>query len=141
MYYRDYDNYINNATGYLDNPNTREPMERNMDRDRNMEQDLERMYPESYRIIHPMVVVACNNVSMPITEETLSRTVDDIYDRAQASGRINMDMSFDDDFRSDDRQFPGEFVRRSPRRRNRFGRDLIRILVLRELLDRRRRRP
>ncbi|MCL2860298.1 MAG: hypothetical protein FWF46_07105 [Oscillospiraceae bacterium] len=135
MYYQDYDNYMKNTTGCGDNPNTRDAMDRNMD------QDLERMYPDIYRIVYPMVVIACNNISMPLTEDMLNRMVDDIYDRVQATGRVNMDMNFEDEFRNESRQFPGEFTRERPRRRNRFGRDLIRVLLLRELLDRRRRRP
>ena len=29
--------------------------------------DLERMYPDSYKIVYPMVVSSCRNVSMPVT--------------------------------------------------------------------------
>ena len=96
--------------------------------------DLERMYPDVYRVVYPMVRSACDNVRMPITEEMLDNMTDDIYDRVEADGRINVEISFE--VRSEESQ---ETRQPRPRRRNRFLRDLIRILLLRELLGRRRR--
>lgn len=100
---------------------------------------LERMYPDTYRIVYPMVVSACRMVSMPITEEMLDRMTDDIYDRAAADSRINIDINIEIESRddSDSRQISNITGGRRPRRRNRFFRDLIRILLLRELLGRR----
>lgn len=96
--------------------------------------DLERMYPDVYRVVYPMVRSACDNVRTPVTEEMVDNMTDDIYDRVEADGRINVEISFE--VRSDE---PQETRQRMPRRRNRFLRDLIRILLLRELLGRRRR--
>ena len=98
--------------------------------------DLERMYPDSYRVVYPMVVSACNTVNMPITEDMLDNMTDDIYDRAMADGRISVDINIET------RDDEGRQMGRRPRpRRNRFFRDLIRILLLRELLGRRQRFP
>ena len=96
--------------------------------------DLERMYPETYRVIYPMVCFACDNIRTPVTEETVDMMTDDIYDRVEADGRIKFDISVEvrnDEDTQENRQ-------RRPRRRNRFLRDLIRILLLRELIRRRR---
>lgn len=103
--------------------------------------DLERMYPDCYRVVYPMVVTACANITMPVTEDMIDRMTDDIYDRAAADGRISIDINVEVENReesSDDRQMMGRPRRPRPRR-NRFFRDLIRILLLRELLGRRRR--
>ena len=97
---------------------------------------LETMYPDTYRVVYPMVVSACNMVNTPVTEDMLDKMTNDIYDRAEADGRINIDISVE--VRNNGEM--QENRQRSPRRRNRFLRDLIRILLLRELL-RRRRRP
>lgn len=102
--------------------------------------DLESMYPDTYRVIYPMVVSACNGVAMPISEEMLDRMTDDIYDRAELDSRININMNMTGSpVRSNNsRQFSGTGRRPRPRPRNRFLRDLIRILLLRQLLGRRR---
>ena len=102
--------------------------------------DLERMYPDSYRVVYPMVVSTCRNVSMPVTEDMIDRMTDDIYDRAVADGRISVDINVEienreDGKNSEDRQMMNRPPRR--RRRNRIFRDLIRILLLRELIGRR----
>ena len=101
--------------------------------------DLERMYPDSYRVVYPMVVSTCRNVSMPVTEDMIDRMTDDIYDRAVADGRINVDISVELETREDSKEEDRQMINRPPRRRsrNRFFRDLIRILLLRELIGRR----
>lgn len=100
--------------------------------------DLERMYPDSYRVVYPMVVSTCRNVSMPVTEDMIDRMTDDIYDRAVADGRINVDISVELETREDSKEEDRQMINRPPkrRRRNRFFRDLIRILLLRELIGR-----
>ena len=101
--------------------------------------DLERMYPDSYRVVYPMVVSTCRNVSMPVTEDMIDRMTDEIYDRAVADGRINVDISVELETREDSKEEDRQMINRPPRRRrrNRFFRDLIRILLLRELIGRR----
>ncbi|MGN1300500.1 MAG: hypothetical protein ACI4VC_04065 [Clostridia bacterium] len=101
--------------------------------------DLERMYPDSYRVVYPMVVSTCRNVSMPVTEDMIDRMTDDIYDRAVADGRINVDISVELETKEDSKEEDRQMINRPPRRRrrNRFFRDLIRILLLRELIGRR----
>ena len=101
--------------------------------------DLERMYPDSYRVVYPMVVSTCRNVSMLVTEDMIDRMTDDIYDRAVADGRINVDISVELETREDSKEEDRQMINRPPRRRrrNRFFRDLIRILLLRELIGRR----
>lgn len=144
MNYQSYDDYMRSMLGYPNmdmcmNMQTPTPYQ-------NMYQasdNLERMYPDTYRIVYPMVVSACNMVTMPVTEEMLDRMTDDIYDRAANDSRINIDINIGLESREDnnDRQISNESRQRIPRRRNRFFRDLIRILLLRELLGRRPRFP
>lgn len=143
MNYQDYDEYMRNLMGY---PNMRASMSPSMSMPSfsNMEtysDDLERMYPEVYRVVYPMVCFACDNIRTPVTEEMVDMMTDDIYDRVEADGRINIDISVEvrnEQSNNEDRQ---ENRQRRPRRRNRFLRDLIRILLLRELVRRRRRFP
>ena len=147
MNYQSYDEYMRSLMGY---PNMRtsmnQPMNMGMNMNNDMNQfmnmdsgteDLERMYPETYRVIYPMVCSACDNVRAPVTEEMIDMMTDDIYDRVENDGRINVEVSVEvrnENNSSENRQ-------RMPRRRNRFLRDLIRILLLRELIRRRPRFP
>lgn len=134
MNYQDYDEYMRSLIGY---PNMRTSMSPSMFTMEAYSDDLERMYPEVYRVVYPMVCFACDNIRTPVTEEMLDMMTDDIYDRVEADGRINVDISVE--VRNNEEI--QENRQRRPRRRNRFLRDLIRILLLRELLRRRHRRP
>ena len=144
MNYQNYDEYMRSVLGYPNmgrsmNPNMSQPMFQFS----NMEiysDDLERMYPEVYRVVYPMVCFACDNVRTPVTEGMVDMMTDDIYDRVEADGRINVNMYFEDRNIQSDIEDRQEDRQRMPRR-NRFLRDLIRILLLRELLRRRRRFP
>ena len=130
MDYQSYDEYMRSLMGY---PNMRASMSPSMSPSMfSMEtcsEDLERMYPEVYRVVYPMVCSACDSINMraPITEQMVDTMTDDIYDRVEADGRINIDISVE--VRSDGAT--QENRQRMPRRRNRFLRDLIRILILR----------
>lgn len=130
MNYQSYDEYMRSLMGYPNMRTSMFSMETSSD-------DLERMYPEVYRVVYPMVCFACDNIRTPVTEEMVDMMTDDIYDRVEADGRINIDISVE--VRNDEET--QESRQRRPRRRNRFLRDLIRILLLRELLRRRRRFP
>lgn len=142
MNYENYEDYMRNVLGYSTNMNYSNMCMNNQTPYQNIylaPNSLERMYPDTYRIVYPMVVSACNMVNMPITEEMLDRMTDDIYDKAIADSRINIDINIEVESREDNdsRQLSDESRQRRPRRRNRFFRDLIRILLLRELLGRR----
>lgn len=141
MNYQSYDDYIRSILGNSNMNCSNMCTNNNQTPYSNISQSsdyLERMYPDTYRIVYPMVVSACNMATMPVTEEALDKMTDDIYDRAATDARINVDINIGIESRDNNnyRQFPDDF-RRRPRRRNRFFRDLIRILLLRELLRRR----
>ena len=144
MNYQSYDDYMRSVLGYpsMNCPNMGMNMQTTYQDMNQACDDLERMYPDTYRIVYPMVVSACDMVTMPVTEEMVDRMTDNIYDRAASDSRISIDINIGLESREDsnDRQFSNQSMQRRPRR-NRFFRDLIRILLLRELLRRRRRFP
>lgn len=125
---------MNYSNMYMNNPAQYQNMFQSCDY-------LETMYPDTYRVVYPMVVSACNMVNSPVTEDMLDRMTNDIYDRAETDGRINIDINVGVEVRenNDSKQVSSDSRQMRPRR-NRFFRDLIRILLIRELL-RRRRRP
>lgn len=147
MDFQNYNDYMRSTMGFsgMNNPN----MCMNMNCPspyQNMVQpsddDLERMYPDTYRIVHPMVVSACAmvNVSMPVTEDMVDRMTDDIYDRAVTDRRISVDINVGVESRENSSESSDDFRQMRPRRRNRFFRDFIRVLLLRELFRRRHQR-
>lgn len=141
MDYQNYDDYMRNMFGYSGMNqsnmyrNSQIPFQSVMFQQND---DLETMYPDTYKIIFPMVVSSCSMVSIntPITESMVDEMTDDIYDRAVADSRISIDINIEVENREEDNS-----RQRRPRRRNRFLRDFIRVLLLRELLRRRRRFP
>lgn len=100
------------------------------------EQQLEMMYPRIYYIIYPVVVRHCDMMDMTYgrmympNREEVERMTDNIHSQVEADVDAEMQQESEG---SEERQFGFGFGRR------RFLRNLISILLLRELLHRRRR--
>ena len=164
MYNQSYDDYMRSVLGYsnfdgyrmntMNNMNTMGMNSMNMNNmgmnSMNMSnmgmntqdmscEDIEQLYPEVYRVVYPMVCSSCDRIQFPnapVTDEMVTRMTNDIYDRVEADGRINIEVSVEVRGESENRQTSTETRQRRPR--NRFLNDLIRILLLRELFRRRR---
>ena len=93
----------------------------------NQKQELNECYPDIYNIVYPMIQKACNQNTKPITRELINSMTDEIYfaieDKEMLEKR-DKDVKFVQS--TEDRQI----------RRNTTLNDLIRILILRELLGR-----
>ena len=90
---------------------------------------LDNMYPEVYRTIYPMVTKSCDTIGNNmysqngmISENTIDEMVDNIYSSVIPTSEVRED-EVTDEFRSSHRS---------------LSKDLIRILLIRELLYRRR---
>ena len=125
-----YEQYMRNVLGYQAmNNNTYDMYYDNWDMSNmasmnNIQmQELENCYPEIYTIVYPMVQRACSQNTRPITRELIDNMTDEIYfaieDKEMLENRNKED-------KGEDRQI----------RRNTNLNDLIRILILRELLGR-----
>lgn len=94
-------------------------------------QEVNMLYPEIYRIVYPMVQKACGMRSIAIINEAqINEIVEEVYtavetDETQTGSR--------DDTRNGDVKNPRAKETRRPAN-NSWLRDLIRILILRELL-------
>lgn len=102
-------------------------------------EDIEELYPEVYRVVYPMVCSSCDRIqfpNVPVTDEMVTRMTDDIYDRVEADGRIKIEVNVTTEVRESSNS--SAETKQRPRPRNRFLRDLIKILLLRELFKRRR---
>ena len=125
-----YEQYMRNVLGYQAmNNNTYDMYYNNWDMSNmaamnNIQMsELENCYPEIYTIVYPMVQRACSQNTRPITRELIDNMTDEIYfaieDKEMLENRNKEE-------KGEDRQI----------RRNTNLNDLIRILILRELLGR-----
>ena len=153
MYNESYEEYIRSILGYPDySNNTFNNVSSNMTTNfRNSEtyrQQLEACYPEIYKIVYPMVQKACVSNTRPVTPELIDELTNEIYLSVETDNQINLTINLTNEVSStgnrnisnrtkteninenkenrvEDRQF-----------RNRGLQDLIRILLVRELLGR-----
>lgn len=164
MNQQSYEEYIRSILGYSNtNPNECTACGNDFntipDRQNTDNVLLEECYPEIYKIVYPMIVKTCRNCTGPITRELVEEMTDDIY-RAVEPNEIDINITLNNEVnnttqnnnsnnttnfnntrkemnrqstsikkeqenRGEDRQF-----------RNRNLRDLIQILLIRELLGR-----
>lgn len=161
MYDNQYEEYIRSVLGY---PNTTNMNQNQMYQNEypnpsqvNMRNDLEDFYPEIYKIIYPMVQKACDGNMGANSREEIERMTDEIYSAIEDSNQINVNINLGNTVsttnmnRTQNRnEIPKEEVQKkqevenrniegesriSPRNNN--LRDLIKILLIRELLRRR----
>ncbi len=101
--------------------------------------DLEMLYPEIYRRVYPLVCNECNMNTMPLTEEVIEKMTNNVYKNIEVDLKIetnvNLEVRKDENKNTSSRQ--PENRQMSQRRDNAFLRDLIRILIIRELFRRR----
>ena len=95
--------------------------------------ELESCYPDIYKIIYPMVQKACTQNVEPLTREKIDKMTEEIYNALEGNEIIENRTSENKDVKnsntkSEDRQVVT--------RRNSTLNDLIRILILREILGR-----
>ncbi|MBQ2938670.1 MAG: hypothetical protein IJE05_07405 [Clostridia bacterium] len=114
--------------------------------------NLESCYPEIYKIVYPMVTKKCSNVRMPVTDEDIQNMTDEIYFALEGRTEVQININLGNDVRNTETtntnttrtsdkkpevkvtEVSGE--KRETRQINRGLRDLIQILLIRELLNR-----
>ena len=107
--------------------------------------ELERFYPEIYKILYPMIQTACMKNTRPLTEETLNEMVKDIYsnfnaedvnDVRSSSKPKDSSSTSKTSSKTDSAETRNRGEERVIRPNNYVLNDLIRILLIRELLGR-----
>lgn len=94
-------------------------------------QELEECYPEIYRIIYPMVQKVCSQNTRPFTRELVDSMTDEVYFAIEDRDMIENRDKDDKTPKSTDKTENRQTIIRNTRLN-----DLIRILILRELLGR-----
>lgn len=90
-------------------------------------QELENCYPDIYKIVYPMVQKACSRNTRIINNELIDSMTDEIYYAVE-------DRKMQDDRSKAEKQTKEVVENRQSEVRNQGLNDLIRILILRELL-------
>ena len=161
MYNNVYQEYINNIIGIV--PRIQPDFKYNTYSNINYFQErgdtnneLERLYPELYKLLYPMIQTACMRNTKPITEETIDEMVKDIYSNFNVDDVTILNINLTNDVRSNGKtneiskssniKSTSKTVaenrnnevneERNLRSSNYVLNDLIRILLIRELLER-----
>lgn len=168
MYDNQYEEYIRSILGYPNTTNfNQNQMYSNgylVAMQTDTRNDLEEFYPEIYKIIYPMVKKACEENMRASTREEIEQMTDEIYSALEDSNQINVNINLGNTVSttninrtqnrnevhkeevqrktSENQETENRNVEMQNRRRpgNNNLRDLIKILLIRELL-RRRNRP
>ena len=143
MYYSNYEDYMRSVLGYPADNNTYQ-IYNNYEMPQNCNtSDLEDLYPDIYKKINPIVCRACENNNAPITKELIDNLTMQISDTVEknidiTTVNLNVELSREDNRKQENRNMK-ELPREDRNRPNNpFLRDLIRILILNNLLGRNR---
>ena len=165
MYDSQYEEYIRSVLGYPStanmNQNQMYQTEYPNPSQVNRRNDLEEFYPEIYKIIYPMVQKACDGNMGANSREEIEQMTDEIYSAIEDNNQINVNINLGNTIsttnmnRMQNRNeiSKEEIQKKSPEKqevknrntegesrispRNNNLRDLIKILLIRELLRRR----
>lgn len=101
--------------------------------------ELENYYPEIYRIVYPMVRKVCTQNNRGFSKEAIDSMVDEVYDNLETNEITALNITLNNDVRGEnpsENRDGKEENRQMMIRRNNTLNDLIRILILRELIRR-----
>lgn len=151
-----YEDYIRSILGYPNyaNNNISENNYQNMPTSniRNSESDkqLEACYPEIYKVVYPMINKACSNNTRPITPDLIDELTEEIYSAVENDTQINININLTNEVQTNQNRNISSHAKKEEIKesraenrqfRNRGLQDLIRILLIRELLGRPGNRP
>lgn len=152
MYNETYEDYIRSILGY---PRITDTYMMNSQENINYDypsqnSELEDYYPEIYRIVYPMIEKRCRENTNPITSELVDNMTNEIYMAIEGNENIEININLGNSVGTeqnrntatqtkkeenrDSRQQNSNNNRQTGQFRNRTLRDLIRILLIRELL-------
>ncbi len=145
MYNTSYEEYMRTVLGYT--PNCMQDTFTNNDyyimqpnNNRMQDCDFEDLYPDMYKKVYPLVCNECNTNNMPITQETLEQMTDNVLRKIEVDLKIQTNVKIEtrkDDTKPSNARMQETNTKREDRApQNNVLRDLIKILILRELIDR-----
>lgn len=143
MYSSNYEDYMQQVLGYSIMPRNTYQMQDiyNIEDYRDYSQnELENMYPDIYKMAYPMVQKVCMRVNGVIDEKMISEMTIEVYN-AMEETRIEESNTQTTKNTSEQRSGVNDKKKEETRQQNFMLNDLIRILIIRELLRRQPPRP
>ena len=160
MYDNNYEDYIRSILGYPSTTNFESNSTYGVgyseQSQTNVRNSLEQFYPEIYKIIYPMIKKACNGNMTANTREEIEQMTDEIYSALEDNNQINVNINLGNNISTTstnqvenrnekqkeeiqkrtvtENRNTQQQERRAPMNNN--LRDLIKILLIRELLGR-----
>lgn len=157
MYYQNYEDYMRAVLGYpIEKRENYIPIEQsyNLESRVTKTKELEECYPEVYRIINPIVCEICNKYNGNYTKDTINTMVDEVYKRINLNNEISIKINLDNKIQEKEihrnnlktginNRISDDNIRknienensRQIRNSNPFLNDLIRILILNQILN------
>lgn len=152
MYNETYDEYIRSILGYppVRAYNSYQDNSQNINYETRESTELEKCYPEIYKIVYPMITKKCNNVRAALTNDDIENMTDEIYYALEGRNETRLNINLTNDVRTtaqynatrtaekkaDVKIEETTNEKRETRQMNKGLRDLIKILIIRELLNR-----
>ena len=163
MYYNDYEDYMRSVLGYNSANSNMYNQEyympnrmqcnmgtyQNMNSCSQMQDNMEELYPDIYKIVNPIVCKVCQNNTKPITNDLLEQMVSEVYSNINADDinivNINIETgdvvtnnrtidSKEQKISKEQRENRTSEEKRNRRPNNPLLRDLIKILLLNSLI-------
>ena len=137
MYYQSYEDYMRDVLGYpRDTYNYQYNQQYNT---RKTNTEVEKLYPEIYKTVYPMVCKACKQYNGQITEEFVERLTDEVYVNLETMQELRTEKPVSPISKTITKTSVTKTESRKEdetrqRRPNNNLRDLIKILIIRELL-------
>ena len=142
MFNQDYNEYLRSVLGdgLYQNEYDQYPMQYDggfWDRnDENRRRELEECYPDIYKLLYPIVQKECRNNTRSLTKDVIEELTDRIYNQVIQNNEIQLNINIQN--QSNNR---AQENNKETRQFNRGLSDLIKILIIRELLGFRPGRP
>lgn len=149
MYNETYDEYIRSILRYPTNDSYNS--NQTYSNQNLMNSEVEKCYPEIYKIVYPMVKTKCDNFRGTVNNEDIENMTDEIYSSLESNDTIQLNINLTNNIKTTNtssntvrttEKKPEVTVtekaveNRETRQLNRSLRDLIKILLIRELLNR-----
>ena len=162
MYYQNYEDYMRSVLGYPVESTYDNYIIQNREYSVNYQNnsELESMYPEIYKKINPVVCEVCERSKEPITKEVIENMVEEVYQKIDINNEIYLKINIDNNVTQKEIQQNrtsntkvnnqvtnitnnreeqmsrqvNEVENRQRRQNNPLLRDLIRILILNQIL-------
>lgn len=96
--------------------------------------EMEELYPETYKIIYPMVKKVCANNNRTISNEVIEDMTQDVYSNLE-NNSVELNITLNNEVRGE-KNIKAESTQENRGNRNNGLMDMIKILILRELIDR-----